>query len=136
MWAVKDPRLSLFADLWIDVALEAGQSIGTVLMLRHPLEVAKSLAARDGIAPARGLLLWLDYTLAAVAAMERVPSVLITYGQLLDDWQACVERVQMLPGGESLRIDQKATRAVKAFLNDKLRHLSEGDTAQLPVVVR
>ncbi|TAK39183.1 MAG: glycosyltransferase [Lysobacteraceae bacterium] len=136
LWAVKDPRLSLFADLWIDAARDEGQSLGAVLVLRHPLEVAKSLAARDGIAPARGLVLWLEYTLAAVAALERVPNTLLTYGQLLEDWRACVERIRQLPGGAHLRVDDAAARQVEAFLDGKLRHHAEDDLAGLPQVVR
>ena len=136
LWAVKDPRLSLFADLWIEAAQQVGQPVGAVLMLRHPMEVAKSLATRDGIAPGRGLVLWLDYTLAAVSALERVPGTIITYGQLLEDWRSCIQRLGGLPGGGRLRTGRQVAAEVDAFLDGGLRHHAEDGDAQLPLVVR
>ena len=136
LWAVKDPRLSLFTGLWVDAAAEAGQLLGAVLMLRHPMEVANSLAARDGIAPARGLLLWLEYTLAAAAALDAIPGVLVTYDQLMEDWRGCVQRIRRLPGGGHLHVTGKRASAVDAFLDGKLRHHAEDGSTRLPKVVR
>lgn len=135
LWAVKDPRLSLFADLWIAGARDAGQQLGAVVMLRHPLEVANSLSARDGIAPGRGLLLWLDYTLAAVRAAEDLPCVIVTYDQLLMDWRSCVSRIRDLPGGRHLRIDEATASAVDGFLDGNRRHHREIRAASMPKIV-
>jgi GT2 family glycosyltransferase len=135
LWAVKDPRLSLFADLWIDAARDAGQTLGAVVMLRHPLEVANSLSARDGIAPGRGLLLWLDYTLAAVKAVEGLPCVLVTYDQLLKDWRSCATRIRDLPGGRNLEIDEATTLAVDGFLDGSRRHHRETHAARMPKII-
>lgn len=88
--------------MWIDAAAVHGIQLGAVLLVRHPFEVAASLATRDGISIGRGLLLWLDYTLAAVAQAEKLPSVVLEYGQLLQDWKECVLRVSTLPGATSL----------------------------------
>lgn len=135
VWAAKDPRLSLFAGLWREAAAELQLPLGVILVLRHPLEVAHSLAARDGIAPGRGLLLWLEYTLAAVSEAENFPCAVIEYGQLLADWRSCINRVRGLPGGEILSYDDAASAAVDAFLDADLRHHSEAGVAGMPQVV-
>jgi hypothetical protein len=59
--AWKDPRGSLCLPLWRQVVPIAG----TVLCVRDPRDVARSLAKRDGLAPEHVAGLWLAYTLSA-----------------------------------------------------------------------
>lgn len=135
LWVAKDPRLSLFAPLWIEGAASVGQPLGAVLMLRHPLEVSTSLMARDGIALGRGLLLWLDYTLAAVQAVMDLPYTLITYDYLLEDWRACIERIRDLPGGHHLKVNDVTVHLVNEFLDSSQRHHKYVDVARLPEII-
>ena len=102
LWAAKDPRLSLFADAWEQAAADQGRALSAVLLLRHPAEVARSLSVRDGIAPGRGLLLWLEYTLASLETAARLPHVVVGYDQLLADWRGVLARIAGLPGCASL----------------------------------
>jgi GT2 family glycosyltransferase/glycosyltransferase involved in cell wall biosynthesis len=129
-WAVKDPRLSLFAGLWREAALAAGQRVASILVLRHPLEVAGSLQARDGIGIARGLLLWYDYTLSALEHAATMPTALVSYAGLLADWRATLGRIRALPGAEGLA-QQHAEVEVEAFLQPGRRH-QRAATAQRP----
>jgi GT2 family glycosyltransferase/glycosyltransferase involved in cell wall biosynthesis len=135
LWVVKDPRLCLFASLWCQAAAELEMPLGTVVVLRHPLEVAQSLLARDGIAPGRGMLLWLEYTLAAMREAEQVPHVLIEYSRLLADWRDCVLKIQGLPGCGELAYDDVAAAEVDNFLDRNLRHHSASEASGLPRVV-
>ena len=135
LWAAKDPRLCLFAGLWREAAAELQSPIAAVLVLRHPLEVARSLAARDGIAPGRAMLLWLEYTLAAVTEAEQIPCAVIEYSQLLADWRGCIDRLRGLPGGEVLAYDDTAAGLVEGFLDSGLRHHDESGSAGMPHVV-
>lgn len=57
----KDPRGSLFLPLWRRVVPIAG----TVLCVRSPDEVARSLSAREGFDPERAAALWLRYVVSA-----------------------------------------------------------------------
>lgn len=59
----KDPRLSLLLPFWRTVC----PVDGTVIVVRHPAEVAASLAVRNDMDPVAAHLLWLRYVLAAVA---------------------------------------------------------------------
>src|SRR3546814_11532478 len=45
LWTIKDPRMCLLAALWISALSEAGCSDAVLLLVRHPQEVAASLAA-------------------------------------------------------------------------------------------
>ena len=137
LWAAKDPRLSLFADAWEQAAADQGRSLSAVLLLRHPAEVARSLSVRDGIAPGRGLLLWLEYTLASLETSARLPHVVVGYDQLLADWRGVLARIAGLPGCASLASpDARATSAVADFLDPALRHHRAAEDDSLPGPLR
>jgi GT2 family glycosyltransferase/glycosyltransferase involved in cell wall biosynthesis len=135
LWAVKDPRLCLFAPLWSEAVPAAGSALGAVLVARHPLEVAASLAARDGIGEGRALLLWLEYTLAAIAAAEALPHAVVGYDALLDDWKATIGKLRSLPGGEHLRVDAASARDVGTFLDRGMRHHRVTHERRMPRVI-
>ncbi len=59
---LKDPRICRFVPLWREVLAGLGVAPKVVMPLRHPLEVAGSLARRDGMSEAAALLLWLPRT--------------------------------------------------------------------------
>lgn len=135
MWALKDPRLCLFVPAWRQAARAAGSPLAAVFMARHPDEVARSLAARDGIAHGRGLLLWLDYTISALAAMDGMDAVVLDYPSLLADWRQAIARVARLPGMAALQPDAGAA-AIDAYLEPGKRHQrSNRDDASLPEAV-
>ncbi len=120
-WVLKDPRASLFAPLWIEEAARAGIPLGAVLMLRHPMEVAASLAARDGLSLERGLWLWLEYTAAAAMHARAIPSMVLSYDRLLADRKASLALLGSLPGGELLSRPTLPDK-VEAILDPGLRH--------------
>lgn len=129
VWAVKDPRLSLFADIWAAAVADAGGQSAAVLVLRHPLEVAASLAARDGIGPGQAALLWLDYTEAAASAAEAMPHCVVHYDALLGDWRAAAARMAKLPGGERLDFTGEGASRIEQFLDTGRRNHRLGDAS-------
>src|SRR5690606_14497075 len=139
MWAVKDPRLCLFAGAWRTAARQAGMPLAAVFLSRHPDEVARSLAARDGIAHGRGQLLWLDYTISALAAVDGMDLAVLDYASLLADWRQAIARVAGLPGLQALQAGAgTAAAAVDAFLDPGKRHQrsrGSGDSGDLPEVI-
>jgi GT2 family glycosyltransferase/glycosyltransferase involved in cell wall biosynthesis len=122
LWAVKDPRLCILGSLWREQAQAADLPLGAIVVVRHPLEVAASLEARDGIGAARALLLWLQYTVGALQVAEGLPTVVLTYDELMRDWRAAMARVVELPGGSRLNWDEQAHSSVDAFLDPSRRH--------------
>jgi hypothetical protein len=130
LWAVKDPRLCLFAPLW---RAAAARPLPVILSTRHPLEVAQSLVVRDGMSMGRALALWLECTVTAATFAVEQDHVVVAYADLVDDWRAVIERVRQLPGGERLAFDQAAM--VDRFIDRGRRHQRATDDAGLPSIV-
>jgi hypothetical protein len=64
LFCVKDPRISVLLPFWISVLQEMDIRIFFVIPLRHLMEVAESLKARDGFSIQKGLLLWMNNMLS------------------------------------------------------------------------
>jgi hypothetical protein len=134
---VKDPRLSLLVPLWIEVLRARNVRPVFVMTIRHPDEVAASLARRDGLPVAQTRLLWLQHLIDAERATRGHARVFVHYGHLLDNWQRELERI-----GEQLAIDWPPESADFAgaaaeFLAPTLRHHHAGREidAQMPPIV-
>ena len=102
LWAIKDPRMCLFAALWLDAFAEEGCKPSVLLLGRHPREIAGSLAVRDGMANGKAMLLWLRYVLDAEHATRGLPRAFIGYDELLADPAGVMQRISRLPGGKRL----------------------------------
>ena len=85
LFAVKDPRLCRLMPLWSD--LLKGHNIVPcfILMVRHPMEVARSLEKRDGFDLLKGHLLWMVHNREALQSCRGLEHVIMTFDQLLAD---------------------------------------------------
>jgi hypothetical protein len=114
---MKDPRLCRLLRFWIP-ALRASAIEPLVLVpLRNPLEVARSLTARDGSELHYNLLVWLRHVLDTEAASRGVRRHFFGYGDLLARWTATMDRA-----GEALGLSWP--RASARVAGDIERHLS------------
>jgi hypothetical protein len=134
---VKDPRLSLLAPLWIEVLRARNVRPVFVMTIRHPNEVAASLARRDGLPVAQAQLLWLQHLIDAERASRGQARVFVHYERLLENWQRELNRV-----GKQLEIAWPPAAADFAgtaaqFLAPALRHHHAGHEteAQMPPIV-
>ncbi|MHC5048661.1 MAG: glycosyltransferase, partial [Planctomycetota bacterium] len=91
--AVKDPRLCRFIAPWRRVLRQAGRRAKFVLMLRDPEEVVRSLHRRDGFDHSTIRLMWLVYVLEAERATRDGPRSIVSYDELLADWETTVDRI-------------------------------------------
>lgn len=118
---VKDPRASRLVPLWRALIAERGLDGRVVLVVRHPDEVAGSLAARGGSTRAAAHALWLRYMLSAEADSREFARVVVPYGALLNDPAAEVARVlALLPGGSA--IAPPSDEALSGWLRPSMRH--------------
>lgn len=119
---MKDPRAAVLLDPWL-VALERGRyAPRVVICIRNPLEVAASLAARNGFTTGRSLLLWLSYFLAAEKSSRDYPRAFVRYDELLDDWRAVMRRVQTTLDLPFPRWTPAIELEIDAFLSSSERH--------------
>lgn len=81
-WVWKDPRACLTLPAW----LQAWESAPVAVMaFRHPVAVAKSLAARNKFSLRHGLALWEIYNAQALWNLREVPTVVHSYDDALED---------------------------------------------------
>lgn len=93
-FVLKDPRICVLIPLWREVLAKAEIEPAFVLPVRNPLEVAASLAARDGLPHSHGMLLWLHLTLEAERQTRAARRVLVSCDALLREWRPVVERIE------------------------------------------
>ena len=122
LWAVKDPRICRLAPVWLRALAECGVRPGILFVVRHPLEVAASLQARDGLSRARSLLLWTQHILEAERATRECSRVMVTYDQILEDWSGSMARVSRALGITWPRSFDEARAEIEAFLDAGERH--------------
>jgi hypothetical protein len=124
VFVIKDPRMARLAPLWLSVFEELDVAPRAVLIVRNPLEVARSLAKRDKLSLSHGQLLWLRHVLEAERATRSVPRSFVMFDDLLADWRPVVEK---LVNDLDLACLQPATEqaaAIDRFLSCDLRHHS------------
>ena len=116
---IKEPRITALTEFWFGAARRVGFEIAAVIAVRHPAEVAGSLAARDGVPIELADTLWLKYNLLAEQRSREIPRVFVEYPNLLTDWKREVDRM-----GRILALDSRSAQdqAIDAFLSPDLRH--------------
>ncbi len=122
LWAIKDPRLSRCAPVWLEALRLTGVRPVFLLVVRHPEEVAASLHRRNGEPPAVSRLLWLRHIIDAEAATRGYPRCLIAYDALLDDWRGCVDTIAEQLGLAWPRPVASAQDDIEMFLDRSIRH--------------
>jgi ADP-heptose:LPS heptosyltransferase len=69
-FGLKDPRLSVLLPFWRPVFTDLSLSVDCVVVVRNPLDVAKSLRQRNRFPRDRAIDLWMRYMLDAIAGVE------------------------------------------------------------------
>jgi hypothetical protein len=121
-FAIKDPRASRLVPLWLRVLDRVGAAPGFVLMIRHPVEVARSLAVRNGFGEHKSFLLWLVHLVEAERDTRGHPRVFVHFEQLLRDPDAVLSRVRDTIGGSWTPSSESAVSEIQKFLSEDLRH--------------
>ncbi|MDP9056212.1 MAG: hypothetical protein M3N34_02595, partial [Pseudomonadota bacterium] len=122
LFVLKDPRICKLAGLWNEVLAAEGVDSAFVLTLRNPIEVARSLSARDGIDEHSGLLIWLRHVLAAEAASRGRHRVFTDYSTLLNNWEALADKAADQLGVVWPRVSVLSAEEISQFLTPDLRH--------------
>ncbi len=128
LMVIKDPRLCRLLPLWLRVLEAVDAQPLCLLALRHPTEVARSLARSEGIPERHGLLLWLDYLLAAERDSRDLARSYVLYPDLLEDWQSVVARIGADLDCGFPRLSRAAEADIEAFLAPELHHHQANST--------
>ncbi|GAW37224.1 chromosome partition protein Smc [Roseovarius sp. A-2] len=120
-FVLKDPRICRLVPFWSEVMAESGIEPLFVCTHRNPVEVAASLARRNGWPESRGLLLWLRHVLDAEADSRGHRRTFVSYDGLLSDWRGMIGRI-----GADLELrwpikPETAAPGIEGFLSDSRR---------------
>ncbi len=122
LWGAKDPRLCRLLPIWLGMLEELGVPVRAISVLRHPAEVAESLALRNGFSPDKSGLLWLRHVLEAERHSRAIPRITIRYGDLLRASGAESQRVAQSLGIVWPKPDGGPHDGAADFLERELRH--------------
>ena len=121
---IKEPRITALSEYWFEAVRAAGFSVGVVVPVRHPQEVAASLEARDRASPELSGALWLKYNLLAERQSRGAPRVFVDYLRFLTDWRAEISRIAT---ALSVDLSRRDAGAIESFLRHDLRRQRHGD---------
>jgi hypothetical protein len=122
LFVLKDPRMCRLMPAWKLAFKLAGADLRAVLTVRNPLDVASSLAQRDGMSSARASMTWLRYTCDAEFETRDVPRCAVSYDGLISDWAGTAAAISRHLALEWSVAPLAAEPAVADFLTPSARH--------------
>jgi len=121
---VKDPRLSLVQPLWEEVTTVPA----SILCIRHPIAVSKSLRKRNGLTVDQSLFLWFRYS--AAAALNCRDALVVEYEALLEDPVAQLTGVSDHIG---LEVSEKTLEAASRTVYRSMAHHQGEELPETPI---
>jgi hypothetical protein len=116
---LKDPRFCVTLPLW-RTAIPA--RLGAVLVLRDPMEVARSLLTRDDLPIMLSLAMWDRYLRSAAVGLAGLPSLLVEYDAMLANPVKATESMCDFLDQLGVSTDASARDAAAGGLDPRLRH--------------
>lgn len=117
-WLWKDPRSCLTFPLWLSVL--PGETT-VVIVIRHPLEVARSLGRRDGFSRGYALALWERYVRQSLLACRGLPAFVTRYERLLDAPEDVVSDLRYFLQARGFDVHDPDPEGLAEFLDPALR---------------
>ncbi len=124
LWAWKDPRTALVLPLWRNVLDELGISLRCLVVVRNPLDVARSLAQRNQFSISQGLGLWFDHTLGLLAHSAGTRRGFISFEAMARDWRGSIDRACRQMDLELAEPEESVLRLIEGFFDPQLVHQS------------
>ena len=122
LFGIKDPRMCILFPFWERVFKKLELELYTILPVRNPLEVAHSLARRNGFSIEKSFLLWSRHVLLGEFYSRSTMRVFTTYGDLLDKTEETIARLQEALGLRFPITYEDAREELGDFLDRKMRH--------------
>jgi hypothetical protein len=94
LWGWKDPRSCLTVPFWRELL----PPMRYVVCLRNPVDVARSLARRNGFSLAEGIRLWLLYTKHCLEQTADQPRLFVSYEEVIKNRSRELRRLATFVG--------------------------------------
>lgn len=133
LWGWKDPRTSLTLPFWREALAQTAQveaRMRYAICVRHPLDVAASLEARDGMEPEEAVRLWLRYMSQAIVQTSGQPRAFVSYEGYFPGWEEQATRLAKFLGLPAPGRAQ--SNAIAAHLDSGLWHHREATREASP----
>ncbi len=124
MIVLKEPRISLFVDLWREALCREGFNPSFIISVRHPAEVSESLKYRDGFIKNKSLILWAVYMLSCEEKTRNSNRMFIKYEDLMTDPEVVLDRIETELGLRLPRRTWGSLVEIQEFLKIGLKHHS------------
>ncbi|MCB1619977.1 MAG: hypothetical protein KDI44_04465, partial [Thiothrix sp.] len=111
----KDPRTCLLLPFWRHVFSQSHLDVKYIVVTRHPLSIARSLAARNHFKPEKSLYLWLAHMLSAIPEILDHAAVVVDYDRLIVQPEFELTRI-----AECLDLEGVETAPLKVYANEYL----------------
>ena len=128
LWGIKDPRMCRLMPLWDPIIEELGAEPAYIIMLRHPLEVVRSLHQRDGLSDGRSMMLWLRHVIEAERTTRGKRRTFVSYDALMRNWQSVIEDLAEQLGLPLDKITDESHAEIEKFIRPALRHFNFHDS--------
>ncbi|MGA2244470.1 MAG: hypothetical protein ABSH48_05675 [Verrucomicrobiota bacterium] len=137
-WGWKEPQSCLLLPLWRDVLQSAKTELACLFMVRNPVDVAESLAARNGIPFNAGLGIWYHYNLVALRDAADLPVVFLGYERFLAQWETELRRSAFALGLAWPENETLLREEMNRFIDPGLWHNQSADDRlqSLPIPVQ
>ena len=113
----KDPRTTRLLSFWRQVFDDVGAAPRYVLCVRDPAQVARSLAARDGMDRGQAEYRWLSYNVEAIRAVAGLPVCIVPYEHWFERRAETAERLAAHVG-----LPTPPPEALGRVIDAELRH--------------
>jgi hypothetical protein len=123
VFAMKDPRTARVLPFWKFVFEHLGLDVGYVIVLRHPMSVARSLEKRNGFDPEKSYYLWLQHMVPSMLDTEGCRRVVVDYDRIMDEAGGQLKRIaERLGLPPPAAVGPEVWEYANAFLEKGLRH--------------
>jgi hypothetical protein len=117
-WVIKEPRLCLTLPWWRPLLEEPV----CVFVHRNPLEIARSLAARNEFPPAFGVALWERYMQSALNASANLARCSVAHEEIIHSPMRAIERLLDDLSRLGVRgLHAPTAREVESFIDPQLQ---------------
>ena len=125
---IKDPRFCLTLPFWLDLCSEAK----IVIVLRNPVEVAKSLKERNGMSELLAMRLWFSYYSKIIDTTQRSQRLVANYAAFFDAPEKESRRVNdwlgLAPSNEA--VEQACSTIKKDMIHHQLEEVATNERLQ------
>lgn len=122
MLLVKDPRICRLLPLWKAAGVRLEVGIRTVIIARHPIEVARSLKARDRFPEQLSFGLWLRHFIDAERFTRGETRSFVVFDRLMNERLATIRRIAADLGLSFGVPDSELAALLDEALKPSLRH--------------